>query len=422
MALVKVRHPRVMQRLWTDFKLMRGVARAFDVVPALRFLRLDETLGQFSVALAAQARLDIEAAHLDMFNYNFRSAAWSDVSIPKTIFASPAVIVETYQPGHVVGDCITRMEAAARGAAASGRGRHLTEAQGRYVERNALLLLLLLLLLRCSPPQLCRAPCTALLLLRRYYYYYKLPLTHSPRLSLRYVVERGEDLYLKMLLIDGLMHADFHPGNIIIELPEDSEDDGRGSGNGAKKGDKKKPAARGAIHLVDLGMVATLRAEEADNYIGFLCAMGAGDGAAAGRCMLGFSSPQEQPCKDPEAFVSAMAALFRDKCRGYGTNVGFADVLVGVLGCVRDGGVRIGANYMTLIVNAMCLEAMAAVLYPEYNVLDAAAPMLRTWAAANRAPVKARAGLVKVLLPLSQHVKRVQDRVANRARRRGGEE
>lgn len=28
-----------------------------------------------------------------------------------------------------------------------------------------------------------------------------------------FIVTRGEDLYLKMLLQDGLMHSDLHPGN-----------------------------------------------------------------------------------------------------------------------------------------------------------------------------------------------------------------
>ena len=30
---------------------------------------------------------------------------------------------------------------------------------------------------------------------------------------------RGEDLYLKMLLVDNLMHADLHPGNILLHAP-----------------------------------------------------------------------------------------------------------------------------------------------------------------------------------------------------------
>jgi predicted unusual protein kinase regulating ubiquinone biosynthesis (AarF/ABC1/UbiB family) len=44
-----------------------------------------------------------------------------------------------------------------------------------------------------------------------------------------FVVTTGEDTYLKMLLQDNLMHADLHPGNILIEKilhpAEPSEDE-----------------------------------------------------------------------------------------------------------------------------------------------------------------------------------------------------
>ena len=40
-----------------------------------------------------------------------------------------------------------------------------------------------------------------------------------PRRVARFVVTRGEDLYLKMLLVDNLMHADLHPGNILLHAP-----------------------------------------------------------------------------------------------------------------------------------------------------------------------------------------------------------
>ena len=37
------------------------------------------------------------------------------------------------------------------------------------------------------------------------------------RLLSHFVVGRGEDDYLKMLLVDNLMHADLHPGNILLQ-------------------------------------------------------------------------------------------------------------------------------------------------------------------------------------------------------------
>lgn len=35
-----------------------------------------------------------------------------------------------------------------------------------------------------------------------------------------FVVTRGEDMWLKMVLNDGLLHADLHPGNVLIHAPQ----------------------------------------------------------------------------------------------------------------------------------------------------------------------------------------------------------
>ena len=126
--------------------------------------------------------------------------------------------------------------------------------------------------------------------------------------------------------------------------------------------------------LIDAGMVARLRPTESKNFIGFLQAVGAGDGRRAARRVLGFSDVQT--CETPESFAEDMAAFFRVSCRGYGTNVDFGEVLRGVLGLVRKHRVALDANYMTLVMNVLCLEGMARVLLPEYNVLDAARPLL----------------------------------------------
>ena len=50
------------------------------------------------------------------------------------------------------------------------------------------------------------------------------------RLLSHFVVGRGEDVYLKMLLVDNLMHADLHPGNILLQGgPEQQPSEGRQS-------------------------------------------------------------------------------------------------------------------------------------------------------------------------------------------------
>ena len=54
----------------------------------------------------------------------------------------------------------------------------------------------------------------------------------------------------------------------------------------------------------------------------------------------------------------AVAEFFRTDCRGYFTGVEFGHVLRGVLGLVRKHKVALDANYMTLVMNVLCLEGM----------------------------------------------------------------
>ena len=41
----------------------------------------------------------------------------------------------------------------------------------------------------------------------------------DPRLG-HFIVTRGEDMWLKMVLKDGFLHADLHPGNILVHVAE----------------------------------------------------------------------------------------------------------------------------------------------------------------------------------------------------------
>lgn len=210
--------------------------------------------------------------------------------------------------------------------------------------------------------------------------------TRLDRHRSHFIVSRGEDLYLKMLLVDNLMHADLHPGNILLDAEEGSTY---------------------RIVLLDVGMVARLTQQESDAFIGLLQAIGAGDGRAASRAVLRFSTEPQEFCVTPEqmnAFAEDMHSLFLERCRGYGTGVKFGEVLRGVLALVRKHHVSIEANYMTLVMNVLCLEGMATALLPDYNVLDAARPLLVTHRLLPRP-------LFKVAMPLVQRFKRLRDSV-----------
>jgi ABC1 atypical kinase-like domain len=101
LVAIKIRHPRVEQLMEMDFTIMNWAAALLDgTLPLVKWLHVRETLAQFSTSLKAQADLRVEANHLELLNHNFRG--WPHVRFPHPIFASAAVIIETFEPGRIV--------------------------------------------------------------------------------------------------------------------------------------------------------------------------------------------------------------------------------------------------------------------------------------------------------------------------------
>ena len=204
----------------------------------------------------------------------------------------------------------------------------------------------------------------------------------------QYIVRRGVDIYLKMLLVDNLMHADLHPGNILFDPS---------GGNGQLPG---------RLSLVDFGLVTRLTSYEQRHFIGFLRALGDGDGHAAAQCVLSWhpNNAQRLDASAKASFATAMADSFATSCKGYHTGVDFGRVLRTILELVRVHGVAIEASYMTLVVNALCLEGLARELEPSYNVLDAGKPLL-----VASGILAAPSPLFRAALPGLQTLKRMGD-------------
>lgn len=292
---VKVRHPGVEQTLLADFELLRALAGIADLLPGLAWLNAPAMVQQFEMAMEGQCDLREEAASLEAFRINFRRKPW--MVFPAVEAASEAVLVESFEDGEHVSQFIKRLQS------------------------------------RCDPT--------------------------ATEADAHFLVTQGQDCYLQMLLVDNLMHADLHPGNIMI----------RGSSE-----EHSFPGPREMI-LVDAGMSKELTDDERRNFIGLFQALGDGDGRAVARNLLHFS--HRQRCPDPAAFEAAIDSLCAAQCGGYGRNVQLGPVLRAALETVRRHQVSIDGNYATLVVNVLCIEAMARSLEPRYNVLDAAYPLLR---------------------------------------------
>ena len=190
---------------------------------------------------------------------------------------------------------------------------------------------------------------------------------------------------VKQLLVDNLMHADLHPGNIMLAACEKGHCHEIGHDmdllvvDGSNELRKEPKQTNLRICLVDAGMVAQLKEHESSTFIGLLASLGQGDGRLAAKFALRFSQKNDLSLEEQEEFSREMDVLFQKMCKGYGTNVDVGEVLRGILGLIRDHKVRIDANYATLVVNILCIQSLAMKVCPEYNNLDMAEPLLKSY-------------------------------------------
>jgi aarF domain-containing kinase len=134
--------------------------------------------------------------------------------------------------------------------------------------------------------------------------------------------------------------------------------------------------------IVDADMVAQLNKDECNNFIGFLASLRKGDGRLAVEKLMRLSSPSDDYVLSDQMkvkFTRDMVALFRKLCRGYGTNAEIGVLLREILSLIRIHRVRIAANYATIVINVLCIESLATRVAPDYNLLDAARPLLESY-------------------------------------------
>ncbi|CAE5957189.1 unnamed protein product [Arabidopsis arenosa] len=285
LVAVKVRHPGVGESIRRDFVIINLVAKISTLIPALKWLRLDESVQQFGVFMLSQVDLAREASHLSRFIYNFRR--WKDVSFPKPVYplVHPAVLVETYEHGESVARYVDGME-----------GHEWIKTRLAHIGTHAL---------------------------------------------------------LKMLLVDNFIHADMHPGNILVRK--------KASGGGLFK--TKKPH----IVFLDVGMTAELSKNDRENLLDFFKAVARRDGRTAAERTLKLS--RKQNCPNPEAFIEEVEEAFKFWGTPEGDLVHPADCMHELLEKVRRHRVNIDGNVCTVMVTTLVLEGWQRKLDPGYDVM-----------------------------------------------------
>ncbi|KAI1324730.1 ABC1 family protein [Xylariaceae sp. FL0255] len=226
------------------------------------------------------------------------------------------------------------------------------------------------------------------------------------------IAHEGLDAFLRMLLIDNFIHADLHPGNIMVRFyktqqpnlnlqghhgkepqhPQDQPDVTEQVLSRLRPYRKKKDTAaweaelnkidaegfRPQLIFIDMGLVTELNATNRRNFLDLFKAVAEFDGYKAGHLMC-------ERCRQPEAVIDKehfalkmqhLVLSVKSHTLALG-NVKIGDILQQVLDMVRQHHVRMEGDFVNVVISILLLEGIGRSLDPDLDLLSRSLPILR---------------------------------------------
>ncbi|KAK9456664.1 ABC1 family-domain-containing protein [Dipodascopsis uninucleata] len=347
---VKVLHPNVESSVHRDLQIMKFFAAAIDIIPTMEWLSLPDEVKMFDQMMKLQMDLRIESTNLSIFRENFMSR--SRVHFP--------VSYSSLIPNN------------------SSR-RVLVEEYIPAVPMNKLL-----------------------------------SLPAENRLSIEEdVADVVLNAFLNMLLIDNFVHADLHPGNIMVRLVKvpkfqdsfrhqtgtsslvwgknisyDVEDTNKVTSDLMAISDPKEfrrhlsqlseAGYKPEVVFLDAGLVTELNATNRKNFIDLFTAIAEFDGYRAGELMVQRSRTPETVI-EPEVFalrIQHLVLAVKAKTFTLG-KIKIGDILNEVLTMVQRYHVRMEGDFVNVVLSILLLEGIGRQLDPNLDFLSRSLPILR---------------------------------------------
>jgi aarF domain-containing kinase len=225
------------------------------------------------------------------------------------------------------------------------------------------------------------------------------------------IANEGLDAFLRMLLIDNFVHADLHPGNIMVRFyqsekprlpfhlnkPKDEDPETQPDvteqvlarlrpfrhrkDTVAWEKELAKIDAEGfrpQLIFIDTGLVTELNATNRRNFLDLFKAVAEFDGYKAGHLMCE-RCRQPDAVLDEEIFALKMQHLVigvKSRTLALG-NMKIGDILNQVLGMVRTHHVRMEGDFVNVVISILLLEGIGRSLNPNIDLLSSALPILR---------------------------------------------
>lgn len=177
------------------------------------------------------------------------------------------------------------------------------------------------------------------------------------------LADLGMNCYLKMLLRDNFVHADLHPGNILVRLDAPAPGSIRRRLSDALGWELRLPH----LVLLDVGMIAKLTDEDQSNLVGFFKHLTSMDGVGLANAIMSFS---EEEAPSPDAFRSSMQALFDGLTPEY-MRENTPVVINSIMDNIREHQVHLKGVVSTVVITTMVLEGWSTKLNPEIRIVEA---------------------------------------------------
>jgi len=319
---IKVQHPDLPVRLAMDMLILMKVSDwAAAWAPGMR---IRETVNQFASNFEMQLDFLDEARNLQIFTSNFGASFWrSSVTFPQPILASHDVLVETFERGESVGRFLD-----SNGTPDTTGTEWVREANGNWVLKGMV--------------------------------------KNADTILRTNVAFLGLQSYLKMLIWDNFIHADLHPGNVLIRTEEISLL--ARLQRWLVIGDSSSCVAH--IVLLDAGLAAKFNDEIFSDVHNFFDAINKFDGRRLGTSILGLS-PTQPYVKSREAFIQEVIAKMEVQTGEYAEGGGdsAANMRSYVASC-RNHNVVLDPTVMVALMSMLVLDGWQARLDPSVCIMD----------------------------------------------------
>lgn len=218
------------------------------------------------------------------------------------------------------------------------------------------------------------------------------------------IADEGLDAFLHMLLIDNFVHADLHPGNIMVRFlkPATLGVQSRFWNSSAPDNDVKKAedvteevlkrlrpfrharkewletldqveheGYRPQLIFIDTGLVTELNGENRKNFLDLFKAVAEFDGYKAGQLMV-------ERCRQPDAVLDKQVFALRMQHLVLGVksktfalgNIKIGDILEEVLSMIRTHHVRLEGDFINVVLSILLLEGIGRSLDPELDLFS----------------------------------------------------